>query len=61
VPIGSATASGGQATITTAALPRGVHELYAVYLGDGASVRARSATLEHAVTGTGGRTRSIRH
>ena len=60
VPVGSAPVTGGEATITTAALPRGVHEIYAVYLGDGAAVRSRSATLQHAVTANGGRTRSVR-
>lgn len=60
VPIGFAEVIGGQATLTTT-LPRGVHEIHAVYLGDGAFVRSRSATLQHEVQAVGGRRRSARH
>lgn len=61
VALGSATVINGRATLTTSALSRGGHGIYAVYLGDGAFVRARSATMRHEVQVTGPRRRSLRH
>jgi len=62
--VGSADLVSGRATLSTPTLAPGTHQLYAVYLGDGAFPHGRSASIEHDVTARvtgGGRRRSIRH
>lgn len=59
VPLATATVTAGRATITTAALGLGTHEIHAVYSGGGRFSRSRSAMIEQFVNG-GQRRRAVR-